>query len=48
LLLLQSHRQNTWINNAAAGGFAGWTFPNAPRAIKDHNVGNAWFSQHPF
>lgn len=23
------------INNAASGGFAGFTFPNAPRAIKD-------------
>lgn len=23
-------------NNAASGGFAGFTFPNAPRAIKDH------------
>jgi len=28
--------QNIWTNNAASGGFAGFTFPNAPRAIKDH------------
>ncbi|WIA35607.1 hypothetical protein OEZ86_004028 [Tetradesmus obliquus] len=27
---------NTWLNNAASGGFSGFTFPHAPRAIKDH------------
>lgn len=24
------------LNNAASGGFSGYTFPHAPRAIKDH------------
>jgi hypothetical protein len=24
------------LNNAASGGFSGFTFPHAPRAIKDH------------
>ena len=24
------------LNNAASGGFSGFSFPNAPRAIKDH------------
>lgn len=26
---------NSWLGNAASGGFAGFAFPNAPRAIKD-------------
>lgn len=26
---------NSWINNAASGGFASYTFPQAPRAIKN-------------
>eukprot|EP00775_Hariotina_reticulata_P013903 gene13903-14021_t len=29
------NKYNTWLNNAASGGFAGFTFPRAPRAIKD-------------
>ncbi|KAF6266444.1 hypothetical protein COO60DRAFT_1669869 [Scenedesmus sp. NREL 46B-D3] len=29
---------NTWLNNAASGGFSGFTFPRAPRAIKDHRT----------
>jgi len=35
---------NSWIDNAASGGFSGYTLPNAPRAIKDNRgkVGS-WF-----
>eukprot|EP00775_Hariotina_reticulata_P006839 gene6839-7057_t len=29
------NKRNSWINNAASGGFSGFTFPRAPRAIKD-------------
>jgi len=29
---------NTWTNNAASGGFAGFSFPHAPRPIKDHRT----------
>lgn len=29
---------NTWTNNAASGGFAGFSFPHAPRPIKEHRL----------
>ena len=34
--LLPPDAYNTWTNNAASGGFAGFSFPKAPRPIKEH------------
>lgn len=46
-----SDAYNTWTNNAASGGFAGFSFPHAPRPIKEHrrqNKTTGSFAGYPF
>eukprot|EP00775_Hariotina_reticulata_P004484 gene4484-4738_t len=42
------NKHNTWLNNAASGGFSGFTFPRAPRAIKESQNAKMADGMRPF